>query len=96
MPHLDITSPRHPAPRPPTGNRFHCSDIWLQLSGITVSPGLTNGGPADHWAGERRGQPVACQPLENYRARWPSAARPAGPQGAPEGGLLGGRSALHP
>lgn len=66
MTHLDITSPRHPAPRPPTGNRFHCSDIRLHLSSSnSVSPGLTNGRPASPWAGERRGPPVACQPLEN-------------------------------
>lgn len=97
MTHLDTASPRHPAPRPLPGDRFHGSDIWFHLRGSnSVSPGLTNGGPADHSAGERCGRPAACQPPENYRARWPSAARPSGPQRAPEGDLLGGRSALHP
>lgn len=97
MTHLDITSPSTYSSEAPIGNRLNCSDIWFHLnSSNSVSPGLTNGGLPTTRLGERHGRPVACQPLENYRARWPSAARRIRPQGAPEGALLGGRSARHP
>lgn len=93
MTHLDITSPLTSSCEAP----INCLDIWFHLSGSNhVSPGLTNDSLPTTRPGERRGRPVACQPLENYRAHWPSAARPIRHQGAPEGALLGGRSAQHP